>query len=233
MNLVEFSKSELEKIEKQCTDNDSLQIQKAMTSNLMDCIQVFSNAHFSGFTANYAINALHRLLSYKPLTALTGEDDEWEDISQYQDGKKGWQNKRCPEIFKDENGEAYWINGKYFSEDGGHTWFTSKESSVPVTFPYNVPDESDYIIIDNKEQRDDIKKSIYERLDTLFDYHLPAFIDFDENKTLGDYLSKRDLSTFNNAIKTIHNIKEFITEPDMDMYIWQLITIINDSQKIN
>lgn len=230
MNLLEFSKNELEKIEKQCEDDDGLAIQKLMTKNLMDCIQVFSDAHFSGFSANYAINALTRLLSYKPLTPLTGEDDEWEDVSQYQSGKKLWQNKRCREIFKDENNNAYWVSAKYFSDDEGHTWYTSQDSSIPVTFPFNVPDEPEYIIIDNKERRYDVKKSIYERLDTLFDNELPAFNDFDDNTTLSQYITESDLPKFNEAIKTIHNIDKFSVEPDIDIYIWQLITLIIDSE---
>lgn len=153
--LYEYAKKELERIEKGCKDEESLSMQQAIDKNILELINVFSNQHHSGFTATYVIDILQRLLHYKPLTSLTGEDDEWEDVTSYGYNTPTFQNKRCSAVFKDDKG-AYWVEGKIFSSDLGHTWYTNSDSCVPVTFPFNVPDKSEVVVIDNKERRQDI-----------------------------------------------------------------------------
>jgi hypothetical protein len=73
---------------------------------------------------------------------LTGEDWEWSDVRHNSDGSIHYQNKRCSHVFKDETG-AYDINGKVFYEwytdENGEKFkshYTSRDSRVPVTFPY-------------------------------------------------------------------------------------------------
>jgi hypothetical protein len=46
-----------------------------------------------------------------------------------------WQNNRCCHVFKDNAGNAYDIDGKIFREPDG-ACYTSRDSRVPVTFPY-------------------------------------------------------------------------------------------------
>ena len=157
--LYEYAKKELERIEKGCEDKESLSMQQAINKNILELIDVFSNQHHSGFTASYVIDILQRLLHYKPLTPLTGEDDEWEDVTSYGYDTPTFQNKRCSAVFKDDKG-AYWVEGKIFSSDLGHTWYTNSDSCVPVTFPFNVPDKSEVVVIDNKEDREEILDDI-------------------------------------------------------------------------
>jgi len=89
------------------------------------------------------ILALTRLLNGLPLTPLTGEQDEWTEV-----GNGLYQNNRCPAVFKEgENGRAYWLYGKIFSDDGGETWFTNNKSSVPIAFPFHVPLESERVML--------------------------------------------------------------------------------------
>ena len=114
-------------------------------------MQEFANEGHSGFSAQYAIGILTKLLDFKPLSPLTGEDDEWHEVSK-RSGYPHFQNKRCSSVFKDgKNGEAYDIDGKVFwewvrDEDGNpyKSYYTCYESRVPVTFPYTVPDEPIY-----------------------------------------------------------------------------------------
>ena len=56
-------------------------------------------------------------------------------------------------MFKEANGECYDIDGKVFwewampYEEGGKpykSYYTCRESRVPVTFPYTVPDKPIY-----------------------------------------------------------------------------------------
>ena len=68
MSMVEYAKSELERIGK-----DKKGMQDAINKNILEIVEIFSNQGHSGFSAGYALNVLERLLRYKPLTPLTGE----------------------------------------------------------------------------------------------------------------------------------------------------------------
>lgn len=150
MNLVEFAKMELDRILETCEDQDSKECQEKINYDIMQIIQTFSEQGHTGFTANYALNILERLLRYQPLSDLTGEDSEWINTSEFGSGQTSYQNKRCPSIFKDKDGKAYNVEGKIFSEDGGKTWFTSKDSKVYIEFPYTVPLSAERIILNNE-----------------------------------------------------------------------------------
>lgn len=121
-----------------------------MNKNILDILEVFCDQGHSGFSASYLINALTRLMDWKPLSPLTGADDEWNTC--YGD-KETEQNSRCSAVFrkKGDNSTAYYIHGKVFSDDGGITWFSGKESRVPVTFPFAVPDKPEYVYIEYLE----------------------------------------------------------------------------------
>jgi hypothetical protein len=113
-------------------------------------MQEFADEGHSGFSASYAISILTKLFDFKPLSPLTGEDDEWHDVSEY-GGTTLFQNKRYSSIFKEgKDGEAYDNNGKVFWEWTCHenkifkSYYKCRESSVPVTFPYTVPDKPIY-----------------------------------------------------------------------------------------
>lgn len=109
------------------------EMQSLMNTQLKELILVFSTHGHSGFSASYAVSALEKLLRFKPLGPLTGDDSEWTEVY---DGV--FQNKRCSHVFKQAdrfNGQAYDINGRVFREPSG-ACFTSGDSFVPITFPY-------------------------------------------------------------------------------------------------
>jgi hypothetical protein len=101
--------------------------------NVYELLEVFGKQGHSGSSAPFCIAYFETLAKFEPLSPLTGEAWEWEDVSEMS-GQPMWQNKRCSHVFKDESG-AYDINGKIFIEPDG-ICFTNRESSVPVTFPY-------------------------------------------------------------------------------------------------
>jgi hypothetical protein len=109
---------------------DGDRMQEAMNRGLLDLVLVFSTQGHSGFSASYAVSALEKLLRFEPLRPLTGEDSEWVNV-----GDNMWQNNRCGHVFKDNAGNAYDIDGKIFREPDG-ACYTSRDSRVPVTFPY-------------------------------------------------------------------------------------------------
>lgn len=141
-NLIKHAKDELKRAGLFDKDADyGGMIAKAV----MELMKVFSKQGHSGFSAPWVTELFAKLASYETLTPLTDNPKEWEDVSEYCDGDKLWQNKR---------------NSAYFSKDGGKTWYnvddkTIKEGIVlgvysyaletpslitelATTFPYNV-----------------------------------------------------------------------------------------------
>lgn len=123
---------------------------------VLSMIRQFADEGHSGMSAGIAISVFSKLARFEPLTPLTGEDDEWTEvydsfkavaITEPNDEAREiidainapkrerlWQNKRCSHVFKDENG-AYDSQGRVFREPSG-ACFTSRDSRVPITFPY-------------------------------------------------------------------------------------------------
>lgn len=141
MSLVEYAKSELARIGR---DEDGMQ--DMINKNILSIVEVFSEQEHSGFSAGYALSALERLLRFKPLTPLTGEDDEWNEIS---NGTQ--QNKRCSSVFRNADGTAHDIDGIVVSDNGGITWFSSGRFRKEVTFPYAPPTHAERVYIEYTE----------------------------------------------------------------------------------
>ena len=128
-------------------DNFKDEMQKDICNHVLKLLDVFSDEGHSGTTAPYTVRLFEKLAMYKPLVPLTGEDWEWIDCSEYTaDGSGHYQNKRCSNVFKDKDG-VYDIDGKVFWEwckpyegcepfEPYKSYYTCRESRVPVTFPY-------------------------------------------------------------------------------------------------
>ena len=115
--------------------------QEAICNHVLKLLEVFSNEGHSGSSAPYTVNVFQKLAMFEPLVPLTGEDWEWTEVH---DGV--FQNKRCSHVFKQADrfdGQAYDIDGIIFydwytNENGekSKSYFTGRESCVPITFPY-------------------------------------------------------------------------------------------------
>lgn len=117
------------------------EMQEMICRHVIKLLEVFDGEGHSGTSAPYAISLFKSLASFEPVAPLTGEDWEWTDVAE-QNGGILWQNKRCSHVFKDNDG-AYDINGIVFYDiikdeiDKEYkSYYTCKESRVPVTFPY-------------------------------------------------------------------------------------------------
>lgn len=136
MSFIEYAESELARIGLTADSEDEMNL--AMREHILRMVRVFSQEGHSGFSAGYAISCLEKLLRFEPLSPLTGEDDEWMEV-----GQGTFQNKRCSRVFKEDDG-AYDIDGIVFWEwytdpetgEKHKTYFTCKDSRVPVQFPY-------------------------------------------------------------------------------------------------
>ncbi len=80
MDLIEYAKSELDRLGK---DKDGMQ--EMMNRDILEIIEKFGEQGHSGFSANYAIQVIERLLRWKPIKPLTGEDDEWSEALSFKD----------------------------------------------------------------------------------------------------------------------------------------------------
>lgn len=121
------------------------EMQEAICKHILELVKVFSDEGHSGSTAPYTVDLFKKLAMYEPITPLTGEDWEWTEIAREMSGSNNgtlYQNKRCSRVFRDDTG-AYDIDGKVFydwytNENGDRhkSYYTSRDSRVPVTFPY-------------------------------------------------------------------------------------------------
>lgn len=149
-NLLSHAEDELNRIG--MTEDSPDEMNRMMRKHILHMMQEFANEGHSGFSASYAISILTKLMDFKPLSPLTGDDDEWGDVREYGESPS-WQNKRRSSVFKNADGSCYDIDGKVFwewampyeeGEKPYKSYYTSRDSRVPVTFPYTVPDKPIY-----------------------------------------------------------------------------------------
>ena len=141
MSIIEYAKSELDRIPK---DEDGMQ--EMMNHNILEILEKFADQGHSGFSASYAINVLERLMRWKPISPLTGEEDEWIIVNE-----STKQNKRCSGVFLKQDGTAYDIDGIIVSDNGGITWFSSGRFRKEITFPYMPPSHPEKVYIEYTE----------------------------------------------------------------------------------
>lgn len=227
MSLVEFSEAELNRLLKDCTDSESLHAQMQVNRDILDVVKTFSEQGHSGFSAQYCLSILNRLLKYKPLSAITDNEEEWTALDYGED--IAYQCKRCPQVFKDVEGKVYDVEGKVFSDDNGHTWFTNAESRVYVELPYNVPEKPEYVIIDNQEERLQIQHHVVGRIDYLGAHIVDTNIT--EDVLLLDILDKEKFKDLENILMEDYNITKPLFEFDDDTRLWNIINFVMKSDK--
>lgn len=137
--LVNYAKRELERA---FPDKSDL-LQQSAIKDVLELLNTLSKQGHSNLSASYVLRLFNRLAQWKPIKPLTGEDDEWgeaygEDNTQ--------QNKRYSSVFREnyDNSTAHDINGKIFFDDDGIS-YTCYESRIPITFPYEVPNNPEYV----------------------------------------------------------------------------------------
>jgi len=122
-----------------------------LAEGTLKLLELFADQGHSGMSAPYAVALFQTLASWKPLTPLTGDDSEWMEV-----GPDVWQNKRASNVFKGEDGRAYWMDGIVFWEwhkdnpedingEPYQIYFTNKDSRVYIdSFPWTMPEKPEY-----------------------------------------------------------------------------------------
>ena len=136
--------------------NDDMQ--EAICNHVLKLLEVFAEEGHSGSTAPYAINLFTKLAKFEPIVPLTGEDWEWNNVSEMS-GRETYQNNRCSAVFKQAdrfNGKPYYLEAKVFwnwfkGEDGEpfKSYYTSSDSLEPIEFPYTP--KTEYVFVPTEE----------------------------------------------------------------------------------
>lgn len=152
MNLIAKAKKEFEILEQQPDFQDLLIY--PFKDQILSLVEAFGNSGQSGGSAPYYIgaitNAISKLLNHQPLSPLTGEDNEWDDMSAYGCSNTHWQNKRDSRVFKTTTGDCwaidtviwYDVDKDVYSSNGIIDGYTT---TCVVTFPYSYPQNSTVI----------------------------------------------------------------------------------------
>lgn len=93
-------------------------------NEILALCEAFDNSGQSGgsamITAVAVTQAIKKLMMQETITPLTGEDSEWDDVTDINDGKPLYQNNRDSRVFKDrKDGKAYFIDAIVFDGDIG------------------------------------------------------------------------------------------------------------------
>jgi hypothetical protein len=113
------------------------------------------------------------VLMFKPLSPLTGQDDEWDRC-----GIHEFQNNRLSSVFKKADGQAYYIDGIVFRDSRGGCYI-GKYSFVNVDFPYT----PSTVYVDVPEDIDNTWEA--------FSKYIPKELQFNPPKSLPSHCSPR------------------------------------------
>lgn len=119
-NSKSHAKRELELLEK--TTPNAIII--PFKNEILALCEAFGKSGQSGgsapFTARAISQAIEKLMMFETLVPLTGEDDEWVDVSDINNGESMFQNIRDNRVFKDgKDAKAYFIDAIVFDGDIG------------------------------------------------------------------------------------------------------------------
>lgn len=140
--FLEYVEKELDKFF-EVSSEEHYQYKDEIKGSLMRMLELYEleSGYVGGVKSKILLKLFAKLATWFPLTALTGEDDEWEEIKDPKEGDDAilYQNKRCSRVYKRRNGTCFDSQAVLFSLDG-ITWFRMAESNEDIKeFPYLPP----------------------------------------------------------------------------------------------
>jgi hypothetical protein len=108
---------------------------RGFVPELLALCEEFGKSGQSGGSAPYTASALSqavkKLCLQETIAPLTGEENEWNDVTHVNDGKSWFQNNRDSRVFKDsKDGKAYFIEAIVFDGDIGGRFTGNGSGSV-------------------------------------------------------------------------------------------------------
>lgn len=111
--------------------NDSMQ--QLVCNNILEVLDLWAEHNYSGASHPYALSLFNKMVNFKTIGPLTGDDSEWLEEAILGSA----QNKRFSSVFKDDKtGRAYRTDAIVFKERHGGS-FTSSNSFRWIKFPYD------------------------------------------------------------------------------------------------
>ena len=120
---------------RQNVDKDDNLIIEDFIPIIYDILDVFATQGHSGGSAPYYSSALSntikKVLSFEPLSPITGKDSEWNDVSGMGgDEREIYQNNRLSSVFKEgKDGKPYYIDAVIFRGQND-TCFTGNSTKL-------------------------------------------------------------------------------------------------------
>lgn len=125
-NTGKFAQKELEILSKLNGDPENPSVIEEFIPEIIALVDKFGQSGQSGasapLVASILSSTIKKLCSFESISPITGEDEEWSDISDLWDGKPMWQNKRCSALFKYENGEVSFSDAIIKKTERGSCW---------------------------------------------------------------------------------------------------------------
>lgn len=103
-NLVDYAKDELTRAGLFDEDSD---YNGELGNAALEIVKVFAKQGHSGASAAIVTSIVEKLLRFEPLTPLTYEPDEWNNVSEMS-GSPMWQNKRKATTFSVDGGKTHY-----------------------------------------------------------------------------------------------------------------------------
>lgn len=77
--------------------------------SVLELLKVLGEQGHSGTSAAMTVDLFSKLASYKNLTPITDDPEEWMDVADERTGHKAvWQNRRNSSLFSNDGGKTYY-----------------------------------------------------------------------------------------------------------------------------
>ena len=146
-NYIKYANSELDRFMPVNTNNKTTNaMNDLMRKDIIDILALLGTQGDSGTSIHWKLWTLNKLTSFRPLTPLTFEDDEFNLVDEYGhiNNTKSYQNRRVSDVFKriDKDGNVQYIyyggitrQDKYkVIKDGDYGGYNIKEINDPASW---------------------------------------------------------------------------------------------------
>lgn len=192
-NRLTFAEIELDILVKSLPDPDNRPVIEPFIPEILALVKKFGESGQSGgsapFVARAISDSLKKLMLHQPIMPLTGIDDEWVDVREHAGNNPvdpmKWQNKRLSSVFKEAEGDAYYLDAMIWKNQNGSTWSGAailKDDIILLSrayiksFPFT-PKTFIVDVIETEIAKDDWEFTVKDagQLDEVFEYYNPYY----------------------------------------------------------